>query len=376
MNFDTIPDILDDIRAGRMVVMLDDQERENEGDLIMAASRVRPENINFMVREARGLVCLALTEQRCHQLGLKPMVSHNTSPNHTNFTVSIEAAEGVTTGISAYDRAHTIQAAVRADARASDLTQPGHIFPLTAQPGGVLARAGHTEAASDLAGLAGLEPAGALVEVLREDGTMARRPDLEVFARRHSLRIGTIADLIRYRLETEKTVEKVYESEVETEVGRFHLAAWRDQLKHGLHFSLSRGAIDNDAPVLTRVHVRNTLSDVLHLKREDLGLTVTAALRRIDYEDRGVLLVLSGEDTADALLARLRGDEAGPVNQDDPQQWRQLGLGAQILAELGVRRLCVLGTPRKLVGLGGFGLEVVEWEDEAGAPGRANAAAG
>ncbi len=364
MAFNTIPDILDDIRAGRMVVMLDDEDRENEGDVIMAASHVRPEDINFMVREARGLVCLALTEQRCHQLGLRPMVSDNTSPYHTNFTVSIEAAEGVTTGISAYDRARTVQAAVKADALASDLTQPGHIFPLTAQPGGVLSRAGHTEAASDLAGLAGLEPAGVLVEVLHEDGSMARRPDLEAFARRHGLKIGTIADLIRYRLETEKTVERVHEADVETEVGPFHLVAWRDRLKHGLHFSLSRGDIGDGEPVLARVHVRNTLSDVLHLKRDDLGLTVTAALRHIDRENRGVLLVLSGEDTADALLARLEGRAPVATGKDDPQQWRQLGLGAQILADLGVCRLRVLGTPRKLVGLGGFGLEVVEWGEE------------
>lgn len=365
MAFDSIPDILDDIRAGRMVVMLDDEDRENEGDLIMAASQVRPEDINFMVREARGLVCLALTEQRCNQLGLRPMVSDNTSLHHTNFTVSIEAAEGVTTGISAYDRARTVQAAVKADASASDLTQPGHIFPLTAQPGGVLSRAGHTEASSDLAGLAGLEPAGVLVEVLHENGSMARRPDLEAFARKHGLKIGTIADLIRYRLETEKTVERVYEDDVDTEFGAFHLVAWRDHLKRGLHFSLARGDVADGEPVLTRVHVRNTLSDVLHLKRDDLGLTVTAALRRMDAEGRGVLLVLSGEDTADVLLARLQGRVIPGADGDDPQQWRQLGLGAQILTNLGVRRLRVLGTPRKLVGLDGFGLEVVEWGEDS-----------
>ncbi|HET7663508.1 MAG TPA: 3,4-dihydroxy-2-butanone-4-phosphate synthase [Rhodanobacteraceae bacterium] len=364
MSFNAIPDILDDIRAGRMVVMLDDEDRENEGDVIMAASHVRPEDVNFMVREARGLVCLALTEQRCHQLGLKPMVSDNTSPYHTNFTVSIEAAEGVTTGISAYDRARTVQAAVKADAKASDLTQPGHIFPLTAQPGGVLSRAGHTEAASDLAGLAGLEPAGVLVEVLHEDGSMARRADLETFAQKHGLKIGTIADLIRYRLETEKTVERVYEADVDTEAGSFHLVAFRDKLKHGLHFSLSRGDVADGEPVLTRVHVRNTLSDVLHLKRDDLGLTVTAALRHIDREGRGVLLVLSGEDTADALLARLKGQLPVVGDGKDRQEWKQLGLGAQILADLGIRRLRVLGTPRKLVGLGGFGLEVVEWGED------------
>ena len=359
MSFATIPDILADIRAGRMVVIVDDEDRENEGDLIMAAEKTRPEDINFMAREGRGLICLAMTRARCRQLGLKPMVDTNTSAHHTNFTASIEAAEGVTTGISAYDRAHTILTAVRADARSEHIVQPGHIFPLTAQPGGVLARAGHTEAACDLAALAGLEPAGVLVEVLSEDGTMARRPELEAFAAKHGLKIGTIADLIRYRLETEKTVERLHEGDVETEFGRFRLIAYRDLLARELHFALVRGRIDDGAPVLTRVHVRNTLSDVLHLKRDDLGLTVTAALRQVAAEDRGVVVVLAGEDALETTLDRLRGEAASepPANA----QWRTLGLGAQILADLGVRRLRVLGTPRKLVGLTGFGLEVTDY---------------
>ncbi|MEO8671496.1 MAG: 3,4-dihydroxy-2-butanone-4-phosphate synthase [Tahibacter sp.] len=362
MPFDCIPDIIDDIRAGRMVVILDDEDRENEGDVIMAAEKVRPEDVNFMVREARGLVCLSLTQARCRQLGLKPMVVDNTSSHHTNFTVSIEAAEGVTTGISAYDRAHTIRTAVRADARAQDLAQPGHIFPLTAQPGGVLTRAGHTEAASDLAALAGLEPAGVLVEVLHDDGTMARRAELEAFATKHGLRIGSIADLIRYRLETEKTVERIHDENVETEFGAFRLVAYRDVLQKTLQFALVRGTIDDGTPVLTRVHVRNTLSDVLHLIRDDLGLTVTAALRRVAAADRGVVLVLSEPDETDAVLDRLtrkprEGGKAAAV-----QEWRRHGLGAQILADLGVRRLLVLGTARRLVGLAGFGLEVVGHE--------------
>jgi len=290
------------------------------------------------------------------------MVETNTSPHHTNFTVSIEAAEGVTTGISAYDRAHTILTAVRADAAPQDIVQPGHIFPLAAQPGGVLARAGHTEASCDLAALAGLEPAGVIVEVLSEDGTMARRPELEAFAAKHGLKIGTIADLIRYRLETEKTVERVHEGEVDTEFGRFRMIAYRDLLARELHFALVRGDLAGDEPVLTRVHVRNTLSDVLHLVRDDLGLTVTAALRRIAQEDRGVVVVLAGDDGADDLLDRLRG---APAQAQAGTQWRRLGLGAQILSDLGVHRLRVLGTPRKLVGLAGFGIEVVAHEDAA-----------
>ena len=362
MAFNTIPEILDEIRAGRMVVILDDEDRENEGDLIMAAEKLRPEDVNFMVREARGLLCLTLTTERTRQLGLKPMVSDNHSPYHTNFTVSIEAAEGVTTGISAFDRACTVQVAVRADARPEDLVMPGHVFPLTAQPGGVLSRAGHTEAGCDLAALAGLEPAAVLIEILADDGSMARRPALEAFARKHGLKIGSIADLIRHRLETEQTIARVHEETVETEFGPFRLVAWRDRIQHGLHFALVRGSVDDGAPVLTRVHVRDTLSDVLHLKRDDLGLTVTAALRRIAAEDRGVLLVLAGTDTPEDLLARLQRQAEPPAGAHAPQHaWRQLGLGAQMLAELGVQRLRVLGTPRKLVGLGGFGLEVVEY---------------
>jgi len=359
--FHSIPEILADIRAGKMVVIVDDEDRENEGDLIMAAEKVRPEDINFMAREARGLICLALTKQRCEQLRLPPMVSDNASRHRTNFTVSIEAAEGVTTGISAYDRAHTIRTAVRADAKPADLVQPGHIFPLCAQPGGVLTRAGHTEAASDLAGLAGLEPAGVLVEILAPDGTMARRPELEGFARAHGLRIGSIADLIRYRLETEKTVHRVFEREVETEFGRFRLVGYRDALTRLPHFALVRGAIDGAEPVLARVHVRDTLSDVLHLRRADGGLSLTAALRHIAAHERGVVVVLTDPDEPAGALDRLANPAAAPA--DSAHEWRRHGVGAQILADLGARRLRVLGAPRRYLGLAGFGVEIVGYEE-------------
>ena len=371
MAFASIPELLDEIVAGRMVVMLDDEDRENEGDLIMAADKVRAEDINFMAREGRGLICLALDRARCDRLGLQPMVRDNGSAYHTNFTVSIEAASGVTTGISAHDRARTIQAAVAADAKASDLVQPGHVFPLLAQPGGVLTRAGHTEAAVDLATLAGCEPAGVLVEILREDGSMARRPDLEKFAAKHGLKIGNIADLIRHRLATEKTIERVHESDVQTEFGAFRLVAWRDRLRGDVHFALVRGAVDGGEPVLVRVHVRNTLSDVLHLERDDLGMTMTAALRLIAAEGSGIVVVLAADEDSDGLLARLNREPApAPTTGRKAaaqREWRQLGLGAQILADLGVRRLRVLGTPRKLVGLSGFDLEVVEYVDAAAA---------
>ena len=361
MSFNIIPEIIADIRAGRMVVVMDDEDRENEGDLIMAAERVRPEDINFMVTHARGLVCLALSRERCAQLHLPPMVSDNASRHHTNFTVSIEAAAGVTTGISAHDRAHTIRTAVRADAKPADLVQPGHIFPLAAQPGGVLTRAGHTEAASDLAGLAGMEPAGVLVEILAADGSMARRPQLEIFAQGHGLKIGSIADLIRHRLHTEKTVTRVFEREVTTEFGAFRLVGYRDRLTQLPHFALVCGRIDDGEPVLARVHVRDTLSDVLHLTRADGGLSVTAVLRHIAERGRGVVVVLTDADETATALDRLAQDDVS-AGTDSTHEWRRHGIGAQILADLGVHRLIVLGTPRRFLGLSGFGLDVVGYE--------------
>jgi len=365
MPFSPIPELLEEIRNGRMVVIVDDEDRENEGDLIMAAELVRPQDINFMVTHARGLVCLSLTRERCRQLGLPPMVRDNTSPHHTNFTVSIEAAEGVTTGISAYDRAHTVRTAVRPDASASDLSQPGHIFPLQAQPGGVLNRAGHTEAASDLALLAGLEPAGVLVEILNPDGSMARRPELEAFAAEHGLKIGSIEELIRYRLATEHTVERVDAREIETEHGPFELFTYRDRLSHALHFALRRGEPDVATPTLVRVHVQNPLADALHWRRPDFGPAVGDVLRTIAAEGRGALVLLADHADADALLARIRApqhaDETGSTRGHALAEWRRNGAGGQILADLGLGKLRVMGTPRKQIGLAGFGLEVVEY---------------
>ena len=362
MSFASIPELLDELRAGRMVVIVDDEDRENEGDLIMAAELVRPADINFMVTHARGLVCLSLTRERCAQLGLDPMVRDNTSPHHTNFTVSIEAAEGVTTGISAYDRAHTVRTAVRPDAKPRDLSQPGHIFPLRAQPGGVLSRAGHTEAASDLALLAGFEPAGVLVEILNPDGSMARRPELELFAREHGLKIGSIEDLIRHRLETEHTVERIDSREIDTDHGGFVLHTYRDRLSHGLHHALVRGDVSGDAPVLVRVQAQNPLADALHWRRSDFGPLVGDVLAMVADEGRGVLVLLGDAPDPDALLARIREQPAPPASKAGAlAQWRRTGAGSQILADLGLHRLRVLGTPRRQVGLAGFGLEIVAY---------------
>jgi 3,4-dihydroxy 2-butanone 4-phosphate synthase/GTP cyclohydrolase II len=306
-TLNTIPELLDDIRDGRMIVLMDDEDRENEGDLVMAASKIRPEDINFMARFGRGLICLPLTRERCRQLRLPLMVNENQARYATNFTVSIEAAEGISTGISAYDRAHTIRTAVRPDAGAEDLSQPGHVFPLMAQPGGVLARAGHTEASVDLAMLAGLEPAAVLVEILNEDGSMARRAELERFAQEHGLKIGTIAELIHYRMETEKTIERVSRHEVDTDYGPFHLHAYRDTIEGRLHLALLRGEVDPEQPFLVRVHVQNPLSDVLSIHRADFGMPLRTALGEIEAAGSGLALVLGGhkDDTELSLSPRL-----------------------------------------------------------------------
>ncbi len=360
MQFDAIETILDDIRQGRMVVMLDDEDRENEGDLIMAASMVRPEDINFMARYGRGLICLSLTRERCRQLGLQLMVRDTDRHHRTNFTVSIEAAEGVTTGISAYDRAQTIRTAVRPDARPEHLTQPGHVFPLMAQPGGVLARAGHTEASLDLALLAGLEPAGVLVEILNEDGTMARRPELETFVSEHGLKMGSVADLIRYRLGTEQSVECIHSQTVGTAHGPFELRVFRDRINHKLHWALVRGEISPDRAFPVRVHVPELLGDVIGVTEPAFGMPLDAALADIARRGNGLALVL-GYDESDAdRLAGLGGTEDPQDGSQDraASELRSYGIAAQIIAELGIRRMEVFGAPKRLHALDGFGLEI------------------
>jgi len=366
MALDSIADIIADIRQGGMVVLMDDEDRENEGDLIMAASLARAEDINFMARYGRGLICLTLTRERCEQLRLPLMVNDNNERQSTNFTVTIEAAEGVTTGISAADRATTIRTAVAANARPSDLVQPGHVFPLMAQPGGVLTRAGHTEAGCDLARLAGLEPAAVIVEILNEDGTMARRPDLESFSQAHGLKIGTIADLIQYRSVHEKTVDRVGECDMPTQHGHFRLVAYQDTIDNVVHFALIMGDVSPEEPTLVRVHVQDSLCDLTASRRKDCGWPVGDAMEKIAGAGCGVVVILRQQERSADLLRRIREYQAKDKGEDLPRRehvadLRTYGLGAQILSDLGVRRMRVLSAPRKMHAISGFGLEVVDY---------------
>jgi len=362
MNFSSIPDIVADMRAGRMVVIVDDEDRENEGDLIMAAECVTTEAIAFMIRHTSGILCVPMEQQRLAELDLPQMVPNNEEAHRTAFTVSVDYRFGTTTGVSSDDRAATIRALASASSTAQQFVRPGHIFPLRAQPGGVLTRAGHTEAAVDLCRLAQLRPAGVLCEIMNPDGTMMRRPQLEEFAATHGLHIGSIADLIRYRLETEKTVTREFERELDTEFGRFRVLGYRDSITQLAHFALVRGTIDDGEPVLTRVHMRDTLSDVLHIARADGPFSLAAALAHVGAHARGgIVVVLSDADEARTALERL--EKLGAPREPDAPEWRRHGVGAQILADLGVRQLRVLGTPRRFLGLSGFGLEIVGYED-------------
>ncbi len=352
-------EIVAELKAGRMVILVDEEDRENEGDLVMAAEFATPEAINFMARYGRGLICLTLTDDRCRQLGLKQMVADNQTPYSTAFTVSIEAAEGVTTGISAADRAITILAAVKKDALATDIIQPGHIFPLRAQPGGVLKRAGHTEAGCDLAAMAGLVPASVICEILKDDGTMARLPDLLVFAEEHGLKIGTIADLIHYRSETEGLVERRAEKAVQTPWGPFQLFAYHDSTAHETHLALVRGTITADTETLVRVHEPVSVLDFI-----DTGTghswTMDAAMKAMATADRGVMLLLHRPETGEDLLNRLAADSsvAGKV------ELRNYGIGAQILRDLGVGKMRLLSHPRRMPSMTGFGLEVTGFMEQ------------
>jgi len=352
-----IHDIIAEIRAGRMVVLVDEEDRENEGDLVFAAEFVTPEKINFMAKHGRGLICLTLTEAHCQQLNLPLMVRDNGSPLGTNFTLSIEAASGVTTGISTADRARTIQVAADKNAKPADIVQPGHIFPLRAKDGGVLVRAGHTEAGCDLANLAGLTPASVICEILKDDGEMARLPDLIEFAKLHGLKIGTIADLIEYRSHQEKLIERVAQRRVQTAYGEFELVAYRDKTTQSTHLALTKGDINPQQETLVRVHEPLSVMDFLEQTSFPNSTSVHDALRKIGQSEAGVLVLMHQNETAQDLLARAAAKpEAHHAAQWDP---RSYGIGAQILRDLNVGKMCLLGTPRKLPSMVGFGLEIV-----------------
>jgi 3,4-dihydroxy 2-butanone 4-phosphate synthase/GTP cyclohydrolase II len=363
--FSSIEDIIADIAAGKMVIMVDDENRENEGDLIMAAGKVRPEDINYMATHGRGLICLTLSRERCAQLRLPLMVTETDQRHSTNFTISIEAAEGITTGISAHDRARTIQAAVAPDAKPEDLSQPGHIFPVMAQPGGVLTRAGHTEAGCDLARLAGLEPAAAIVEILNADGTMARRPDLEKFAKTHGIRIGTIADLIRYRLEKERNVERIEKRPISTEFGDFTMVCYDDHVNRAVHVALVKGDPAGADNPLVRVHLQDTLGDVIGVKSRSLGWPLQSAIERIAKEDAGVIVLLrEHENSRDFMEAVERlGDANDELRErrSDDSVLRTYGVGAQILRDLGLTKIRVLSAPKHMYAISGFDLEITEY---------------
>lgn len=361
-----IEDLIEDIRQGKMVILMDDEDRENEGDIIMAAEKVEAEHINFMARHARGLICLPMTRERCERLQLPLMVQDNGSGFGTKFTLSIEAAEGVSTGISAADRARTVQAASARDAKPSDIVQPGHIFPLMAEPGGVLRRAGHTEAACDLAAMAGLDPSGVICEVMNDDGSMARRPELERFAAEHGLKMGTIADLIHYRIHNEQTVDHLEATPVETAYGELTLHVFRDSIQGAHHLALVKGTPSPEQLTTVRVHLADTLRDILTLIRLDSqSWTAQQALAEIADAESGVFVLLDDarhatdlKDQLDILLERKRAPRSS--DSDGAGNYLTIGTGSQILRHLGVGKMRLLSSPWKFSALSGFDLEVVE----------------
>jgi 3,4-dihydroxy 2-butanone 4-phosphate synthase/GTP cyclohydrolase II len=355
----SVEEITAEIKAGRMVILIDEEDRENEGDLVLAADHVSAHAINFMARYGRGLICLTLTRERCEHLNLPPMVSKNGTSHGTAFTVSIEAAEGVTTGISAADRAHTVKTAVNLKALANDLVQPGHIFPLQAVDGGVLMRAGHTEAGCDLALLAGCTPAAVICEIMKDDGTMARLPDLIEFAKEHQLKIGTISDLIAYRSTTESLIKEISRRPIQTPHGDFILATFQDLPSDGVHLALIKGEWNKSEPVLARVHEPLSVLDLLETNRSMHSWSLDSAMKRIQKEGKGVIVLLNAGESGSQLLSQLDGTaRSAQAPERGRMDLRTYGIGAQILRECGVGHMRLLGAPRKMPSMMGYGLEI------------------
>jgi 3,4-dihydroxy 2-butanone 4-phosphate synthase / GTP cyclohydrolase II len=366
MALSPIPEIIAEVKAGNMVILVDDEDRENEGDLLFAAEFVTPEKINFMAKHGRGLVCMPITEGHARRLNLAPMVPTNRSVHGTNFTVSIEAASGVTTGISAADRAHTIRVAASPTARADEIVQPGHVFPLVAQPGGVLARAGHTEACCDLAELAGLNPAAVLCEIMKDDGTMARLPDLLEFADTHGLKLGTIADLIEFRSRNESLIKRVIEREIDTPFGRFRMVAYLEKLQGETHLALVRGDIDPGAETLVRVHEPVSLLDLLETTRGTHSWSVHEALAAISAAGKGVVVLLNCTESAGQIIDRVAAHlSPAPAGQPARRELLTYGIGAQILRDLKVGKMRLMAAPRRMPSMAGWGLEVTGYESPA-----------
>jgi len=361
MALNTTEEIIEDIRLGRMVILMDDEDRENEGDIVVAASCVTPEIVNFMATHARGLICLTLSKERCQYLNLPLMVHSNNAQFSTNFTVSIEAAQDVTTGISAADRALTIKRAVAADSKPEDIVQPGHVFPLMAKPGGVLSRAGHTEAGCDLARLAGFEPSAAIVEIMNEDGTMARKPDLEKFAKKHDLKIGTIADLIHYRITNETTINRLSDTPVETQYGQFNMVRYSDNILGESHMALTLGNWEAGEAIPVRVHVWDPVKDLLSDMTKGDHWTIPEALSVIAKEGKGVVVLLETSEINQAFSNRLDELLTPQTKQASNQSYATIGTGSQILRDLNVSKMRLLSQPLKFTALSGFDLEVVDY---------------